>query len=112
MRIFICFLSLFYMFIYTLHGLAQTGVIIHNTDKVDDCYRLISSRNLEAAHLLTPNGRYIHSWHYPQTENAGSFGMSWHYAEMLPNGNLLAIIKDKMIIELDWESNQLKRWQR
>ncbi len=31
--------------------------------------------------------------------------MSWHYAEMQPDGNLIAIVKDEMIIELDWNSN-------
>lgn len=88
---------------------AQTGVVLHDRQKTDDCYRLVSSRNLEAAHLITPLGRYIHSWHYPVrdtlTSDFGGFGMTWHYAEMLPNGNLLAIIKDEMILELDWKSN-------
>ena len=30
--------------------------------------------------------------------------MTWHHAEMLPNGHLLAIVKDEVIIELDWNS--------
>lgn len=85
------------------------GIIIHNQAKVDDCYRLISSRYLNSAHLLRPDGRVVHSWFYAPTEEATSdfsgFGMTWHYAEMLPNGNLLVIIKDEMILELDWFSN-------
>ena len=72
---------------------AQTGVVLHDRQKTDDCFRLVSSRNLEAAHLITPLGRYIHSWHYPVsdtlTSDFGGFGMTWHYAEMLPNGNIL-----------------------
>jgi len=83
-------------------------VVIHHKKDVDPCYRLISSRNLQAAHLILPSGRYIHSWHYPGsdqvTSDFGGFGMTWHYAEMLPNGHLVAIIKDEMIIELDWNS--------
>ncbi|GAH97841.1 unnamed protein product [marine sediment metagenome] len=60
--------------------------------------------------MITPEGKYVHTWYYPHTEdivttNFGGFGMSWHYAEMLPNGNLVAIVKDEMIIELDWNSN-------
>jgi len=89
-------------------GETPQGVVIHDQARVDDCYRLFSSRYTTAAHLLRPDGRYIHSWYYPPEEQAtvefGGFGMTWHYAEMLPNGNLVAIIKDEMIIELDWHS--------
>jgi len=86
------------------------GVTFIDNEKVDDSYRLYSSRNLTTAHLITPEGRYVHTWYYPHTEdivttNFGGFGMSWHYAEMLHNGNLVAIVKDEMIIELDWNSN-------
>jgi len=84
------------------------GVTIFDSAKTDSSYRLVSSRNLEAAHLIAPNGRTVHSWYYAQTDKPssdfGGFGMTWHYAEMLPNGNLVAIIKDEMIIELDWNS--------
>jgi len=104
-------LLILYLFSFAIIGFTQTGVVIHQQNKVDNCYRLISSRNLEAAHLLASNGRYIHTWYFQhtdeQTSDFGGFGMTWHYAEMLPNGNLLAIIKDEMIIELDWNSNLL-----
>ena len=88
----------------------RLGVTYINEEKVDDSYRLYSSRNLTTAHLITPGGKYVHTWYYPHSEdivtsNFGGFGMSWHYAEMLPNGNLVAIVKDEMIIELDWNSN-------
>ena len=95
-------------FFFALPLSAQIGVVSHDRQRTDDCYRLVSSRNLEAAHLITPEGRYVHSWYYPHTDNKtsdfGGFGMTWHYAEMLRNGNLLAIIKDEMIIELNWDS--------
>jgi len=85
------------------------GVTKYIPEKTDLCYRLFSSRNLQAAHLIAPNGRYVHSWYYNSDQdkegNPKAFGMSWHYAEMLANGNLLAIIKDDRIIELDWNSN-------
>ena len=85
------------------------GIIIHEKQKIDDSFRLFSSRHLSAAHLMRPDGRIVHSWYYPAHRPAeqsfSGFGMSWHYAEMLPNGNLVAIIKDEMILELDWHSN-------
>ncbi|MEM7374431.1 MAG: alkaline phosphatase D family protein [Bacteroidota bacterium] len=73
------------------------GISIHEEGATDPAYRLYNSRNLEVAHLINPKGRYLHSWAYNQ-------GQSWHYAEMLPNGHLIAIIKDQQVIELDWNS--------
>ncbi len=46
----------------------------------------------------------------PDREISG-FGMTWHYAEMLPDGNLLAIIKDGMILELDWSHLNKIVWE-
>jgi len=90
-------------------GDQKIGITLHNIEKTGDSYRLYSSRNLTAAHLISPEGKYIHTWYYPHAEDVATntysgFGMAWHYAEMLPNGNLIAIVKDEMIIELDWNS--------
>lgn len=74
------------------------GVTLLKRDKCNNSYRLYSSRGSEVAHLIDLDGREVHQWSYPQ-------GYTWHYAEMLPNGHLVAIIKDVMILELDWESN-------
>lgn len=81
----------------------QSGVTVLKRDKCDNGYRLYSSRATEVAHLIDLDGREVHRWSYPQ-------GKTWHYAEMLPNGNLVAIIKDVMILELDWDSNLV--WKR
>ena len=77
---------------------ATDGVTVHNRDKCDDSYRLYSSRQTEIAHLIDLDGREVHRWSYPQ-------GHTWHYAEMQPNGNLIAIAKDVMILELDWHGH-------
>lgn len=81
----------------------DAGVIIRDRGKCDESYTLYSSRNTEIAHLIDVEGREVHRWAYEQ-------GETWHYAEMLPSGNLLAIIKEVedrcpgMILELDWHS--------
>ena len=85
-----------------------SGVTIHKPGKCDDGYRLYSGRQTEQAHLIEPDGRQVHSWQHEQ-------GLTWHYAEMLPNGHLLALIKEQegqvpgMVLELDWDANLL--WQ-
>ena len=49
-------LSIFIVLFISLAA-AQQGVVVHDEKKTDDCYRLISSRNLTAAHLLRADGR-------------------------------------------------------
>jgi len=76
----------------------QPSIKTYKPDKFYRGYTLCSSRRTERARLIDMEGNEVHSWEYKQ-------GGTWHYAEMLPNGNLLAIIKDVMILELDWNSN-------
>ena len=75
----------------------KSGVTVLKKDKCDDGFRLYSSRQTEVAHLIDVDGTEVHRWAFPQ-------GKTWHYAEMQPNGNLIAIVKDVMILELDWQS--------
>ena len=81
-----------------------SGVTVLKQEKCDDSCTLYSSRLTEAAHLIDRDGQEVHQWSYVQ-------GQTWHYAEMLPNGNLVAIIKEwedtwpGQILELDWFSD-------
>ncbi len=75
----------------------RTGVNLLKREKCDPSYRLYSSRGTESAHIIDLDGRVVHSWSFPQ-------GHTWHYAELQPDGHLIAIIKDEMILELDWDS--------
>jgi len=81
----------------------KSGVVLANREKCDDGYTLYSSRATERAHLIDIEGHEVHRWAYPQ-------GETWHYAEMLPNGHLVAIVKEwedefpGVIFELDWDS--------
>jgi len=81
----------------------QSGVTLLKRELCDDSLTLYSSRLTEEAHLIDLDGQEVHRWAYPQ-------GETWHYAEMLPDGHLVAIIKEQenaspgMIFELDWDS--------
>ncbi|HUU93717.1 MAG TPA: hypothetical protein VM238_21200, partial [Phycisphaerae bacterium] len=72
----------------------KSGVTLFEREKCDPSDVLYSSRQTEAAHLIRLDGSEVHRWAYPQ-------GKTWHYAEMQPDGHLIAIIKDVMILELD-----------
>ena len=75
----------------------KSGVTVFKRERCDPSYVLYSSRQTEAAHLIRLDGSEVHRWAYPQ-------GKTWHYADMQPAGHLVAIIKDVMILELDWDS--------
>ena len=87
----------------------RRAVTIHKPDKCDPSYVLYNSRNLEVANLIDLDGSLVHSWSYPQ-------GLTWHHAELLPNGHLAAIVKETegmdpgMVLELDWESTLVRRF--
>jgi len=75
----------------------RSGVTRCNLEKCHHSFTLYSSRSTETAHLIDIQGREVHRWDYPQ-------GETWHYAHLLPDGHLVAIAKDIMILELDWDS--------
>ncbi|MFW5980540.1 MAG: aryl-sulfate sulfotransferase [Halanaerobiaceae bacterium] len=76
----------------------NSGVVYLDENRCDPSFRLYNSRNEERAFLIDIKGKVIHQWEYPQ-------GKSWHYSDIMSNGNLIAIVKDYMILELDRESN-------
>ena len=85
-------------------GDKKAGVTIYKPDKCYNGYTLYNSRQREEATLIDMNGYIVHCWSFPQ-------GYTWHYAELFPNGHILAIIKEDynariggMLLELDWNS--------
>lgn len=78
------------------------GITVYEPEKCYPGYVLYNSRQLEVANLIDLEGNVVHSWSYPQ-------GYTWHYVELLPNGHLCAIIKERMLIELDWKSRLFRR---
>ena len=100
--LFVCFpLIIFVQFSYA-QGLLPVGTGIFKPAQSDPSYRLYFTDKLETAHLITPEGRYLHSWSYQQ-------GTPWKYAEMQSDGNLKVLLWNKKVIELDWESQFVKR---
>jgi hypothetical protein len=94
-----------------MHTTADTrpGVQTFDTERAYHGYTVYNSRQSEMAHLLDMNGNVVHRYAYQQ-------GHAWHYADLLPDGHLGAIIKeeedghDGAFLELDWESNLVRRF--
>lgn len=83
----------------------KSGVTVDKRGQACKGINVFCSRNESAAHLMNMSGRILHTWSADLVD-----GDSWQYAEVLPNGDLLAIIKEYMLIRLDWNSNIL--WTR
>ena len=83
-------------------SLLPIGTGVFKPDQSDPSYRLYFTDKLETAHLITSEGRYLHTWSYQQ-------GTPWKYAELQPNGSLRVLLWNKKVFELDWESRFVKK---
>jgi hypothetical protein len=91
----------------------ETGVTVCRSEECWPGYTLCQSRYEQSARLIDLAGQEVHRWSHAHRaeELEGAFLSGWHYAEMLPDGHMLAIIKEVeggfggAILELDWDSN-------
>lgn len=95
----------------------REGVITYDPVNVYPGYNLYTVHGLSRADLMDNDGRVIHSWSYRPSR-------VWVHAELLPNGDLLAIGIDppahphpgfadaeRYIMRLDWHGNVLWKQQ-
>jgi len=76
----------------------------HDPARIDPCLRLYNNRSEEKAQLIRSDGTVVHQWAHAQ-------GRSWHYAEMIEDGHLIAIDKNHSIVELDRDSNLVWKFE-
>ncbi len=81
-------------------NIQKKGIIQYDQKQSFDGINIYSSRNLSEAYLMDMSGNVIHTWSAKINDND-----SWHHIELCKNGDLLVIVKDKMLIRLDWNSN-------
>ena len=77
----------------------KAGVVHYDQKQAFEGINFYSSRNLSEAYLMDMSGRVLHTWSAKVYDND-----SWHHIELCKNGDLLAIVKDTMLIRLDWNS--------
>lgn len=78
----------------------EDGVMYHNEEEAYDGINIYNPRNLSKTHLMDMSGKILHTW---SADIHG--GDSWVLTEMLPNGDLLAIVDERTLVKLDWDSN-------
>ncbi len=77
----------------------KSGVTEYNKKQSFNGINIYCPRNLPTAYLMDMSGKILHTWSAKINE-----GDSWQHIEMDRNGNLLCIVKDRMLIKLDWNS--------
>lgn len=77
----------------------KKGVTKHIQRNCFEGINVYCSRNQSNAHFMDMSGCILHTW---KNEPAGA--ETWQHVEMYDNGDLLVIVKDRMLIKMDWDS--------
>ncbi len=84
----------------------NSGVIVHKPDKAYRGYNIYCSRVTPEVLLIDMVGDVVHRWSYPEADEK-----YWDHTIMLPDGDILVIVKFNQLLRLDWHSNLVWRKQ-
>lgn len=80
----------------------NTGVIKHDEDRAFEGFNFYTSRRRSEATLIDMEGKVAHRW---GTVEEGD----WQHATLLPNGEVIVLVKEKFIVKYDKDSNE--KWR-
>jgi hypothetical protein len=90
----------------TQENFEKRGVTQYNPQLAFEGLNLYSSSTLPEAYLIDMEGNILHKWTKQMNE-----GNNWrHHVELCEDGDLLVIVRDKMLMCLDWDSNV--KWKK
>ncbi len=75
-------------------------VVVNDAEKTSPGYNFYSSRQQAGARLIDMQGRELHRWH---SNDEGH----WQHAVLLPNGDVIVIVKDRRLSRYDKDSNPI-----
>jgi hypothetical protein len=81
-------------------SIEESGVVRYEQERCFEGVNIYNPANLSTAYLVDMFGNTLHTWSAQVGEDD-----AWNQIEMDENGDLLCIVKDKMVIRLDWDSN-------
>ena len=73
------------------------GVTVYDQDRSYAGSNLYNYDGYPESYLIDMSGAMLHTWSGPRGR--------WHHVELFENGDLLAIVKNRELLKLDWESN-------
>ncbi|REJ73071.1 MAG: hypothetical protein DWQ30_25175 [Acidobacteria bacterium] len=69
------------------------GVLLHDHERAWPGLNFFTSRDLPAAFLMDMDGRMVHRWRRR--------GGGWQHAELLPDGQVIVLVRDQAIFQVD-----------
>ncbi len=84
---------------------AREGVVAYDAARAEPGLNLVAPRDVTRAFLLDMEGTPVHRWSFARTHHDG-----FHHVEPTPDGGLVALIKNRLIVRLDADSHVL--WSR
>lgn len=75
----------------------RRDVLVYDKKRAQDGYNFYSSRRATGARLIDMDGRTVHQW---KAKERGQ----WQHSELLPNGDVLVIVKDYRLSRYDKDS--------
>jgi hypothetical protein len=79
----------------------QRGVLIYDRERASPGYNFYNSWTRSEAYLIGMDGKVLHEWRYQHLLG------KWHHAELLPNGDVLAVFKDRGVLKIDKNSKEI-----
>ena len=79
----------------------EVGVVRYDPGRSWPGLNIYSSRSSETTYLMDMKGKIVHTW---SVQKDFKRAYEWVYAELCPNGDLLMIATNKMIVRADWDS--------
>jgi hypothetical protein len=86
-------------------GAENAGVVYHDSTKAYAGVNIYGPRSSARAYLMDMDGEILHTWARTISPHD-----DWHHIELLPNGDLIALVRQEFVLCLDWDSNV--RWVR
>ena len=83
----------------------KVGVVHYDPQSASKGMNLYASGHLQQADLIDMQGNIVHRWIGKEPGKVG-----WKHVTICDNGDLLAIVKDRLLIRLDWNSKV--KWKR
>ena len=81
-------------------AIETSGVVVNVVGKASPGLNFYASRKQSSAQLIDMEGTVVHSWSGPPSSG-------WQHVTLLPNGDVLALVKDDHLLRVDKDSNVL-----
>ena len=85
-------------------SIEKTGVVRYERQSAFEGLNLYNSLTLPEAYLIDMEGNVVHKWS-EEIKDGAYLNHNVHHVEMCEGGDVLLVVRDKVLVCLDWDSN-------